>query len=439
MKIAARIALIGLALGALAPALSAQTYAIQGAKIYTLAGLPIENGTVVVRDGKIAAVGANVQAPAGAQVIDAKGLQVYPGLFDSYSRLGLTEIGAVSATVDISELGEYLPHLVAYTAIHPASDHIPVARANGITHAVSAPGGGGGGFGGGAGGAVIPGQPTLIQLDGWTVEEMTLRKSVGMILNWPSMQTRTFDFATFEFRQRPFTDVKKEYEEKVAKLEEWMETARHYAQAAKQQWPAGFERDQKLEALVPVVKGEMPVIVLANSERDIKNALEFVAKHKLKAILAGARDGWKVKDEIKKAGVPVILSATQALPSEEDDPYDTPFTNPGELHAAGIKIAIATFDSSDSRTLPYEAANAVPFGLPWEEALKAITLNPAQILGVGDQLGSIEVGKVANLIVTNGDALELQTEFKHVFINGRPVSTMNRHLQLYEKYRSRPK
>ncbi len=439
MKTASRIAVIALGLGALAPALSAQTYAIQGAKIYTLAGAPIENGTVVVRDGKIVAVGANVQVPDGAQVIEGKGLQVYPGLFDSYSRLGLTEIGAVSATVDITELGEYMPHLVAYTAIHPASDHIPVARANGITHAVSAPGGGGGGFGGGAGGAVIPGQPTLIQLDGWTVEEMTLRKSVGLILNWPSMQTRTFDFATFEFRQRPFTDVKKEYEEKVAKLEEWMEAARHYAQAAKQQWPAGFERDQKLEALAPVVKGEMPVIVLANSERDIKNALEFVAKHKLKAILAGAREGWKVKDEIKKAGVPVILSATQALPSEEDDPYDTPFTNAGELHAAGIQIAIATFDSSDSRTLPYEAGNAVPFGLPWEEALKAITLNPAQILGVGDQLGSIEVGKTANLIVTNGDPLEIQTEFRHVFINGHPVSLENRHHLLYEKYRSRPK
>ncbi|MGH9779351.1 MAG: hypothetical protein ACRD5I_13155, partial [Candidatus Acidiferrales bacterium] len=283
MKNAARIALIALALPALAPALSAQTYAIQGAKIYPLAGPPIENGTVVVRDGKIAAVGANVQVPAGATVIDGKGMQVYPGLFDAYSRLGLTEIGAVSATVDISELGEYMPHLVAYAAIHPASDHIPVARANGITHAVSAPGGGGGGFFGGGGGSVIPGQPTLIQLDGWTVEEMAVRKSVGMILNWPSMQTRTFDFATFEFRQRPFTDVKKEYEEKVAKLEEWMEAARHYAQAAKQQWPAGFERDQKLEALAPVVKGEMPVIVIANSARDIKNALEFVAKHKLKA------------------------------------------------------------------------------------------------------------------------------------------------------------
>jgi imidazolonepropionase-like amidohydrolase len=404
-----------------------------------MAGAPIENGTVVVRDGKIAAVGADVQVPAGATIIDGKGMQVYPGLFDAYSRLGLTEIGAVSATVDISELGEYMPHLVAYTAIHPASDHIPVARANGITHAVSAPGGGGGGFFGGGGGAVIPGQPTLINLDGWTVEEMAVRKSVGMILNWPSMQTRTFDFATFEFRQRPFTEVKKEYEEKVAKLEEWLEAARHYAQAAKQQWPASFERDQKLEALAPVVKGELPVIVIANSDRDIKNALEFIAKHKLKAILAGARDGWKVKEEIKKAGLPVILGATQALPSEEDDPYDKPFSNPGELHAAGIQIAFATFDSSDSRTLPYEAANAVPFGLPWEEALKAITINPAQILGVSDQFGSIEVGKVANLVVTTGDPLEIQTEFRHVFINGHPVSLENRHQRLYDQYRARPK
>ncbi|HXE76089.1 MAG TPA: amidohydrolase family protein [Candidatus Xenobia bacterium] len=432
----ASVALLAGALAAPAHAQKAVVYALTGAKIYTLAGPPIENGTVIIRDGKIAAVGTGIEVPAGAEVIDAKGLQVYPGLFDSYSRLGLTEIGQVSATVDLNELNQYNPHLNAYSAIHPASEHIPVARANGITHAVSAPGGGG--FGGG-GGAVIPGQATLINLSGWTVEEMDIRKSVGLVLNWPSMQTTTFDLSTFETRQRPFAEVKKEYEERVGKLEEWLDAARQYAQAMVSPAASTIERDQKLEALVPVVKGELPVIVNANQERDIRNALEFCQKQKLRMILAGGGEAWKVKDELKKAGVPVILRPVQTLPMQEDDPYDRPNTTPGELNQAGVKIAIATFDSSDSRTLPYEAGNAVPFGLPWEEAIKAITLYPAQILGVGDQLGSIEVGKRANLIVTDGDPLEFKTQVRYLFIGGQPTSMENRHHQLYEKYRARPK
>jgi imidazolonepropionase-like amidohydrolase len=425
-----------------APPVTAQTvkpiYAIRGGQVHTLAGPALENATVILRDGKIAAVGKDVPVPEDAEVIDATGLQVYPGLFDSVSRLGLTEVGAVSATVDTTELGEYNPQLVAATAIHPASEHIPVARANGITHAVVAPGGGGFGFFGGGGGPVIPGQASLLQLSGWTVEEMVLRPSVAMMMNWPSLQTRTFDFATFEFRQRPFTEVKKEYEEKIAQLEDWLEAARHYAQALEKGTPEKFERDLKLEALARVVQGELPVMVMANERRDIQNAVEFASKHKLKLILAGGADAWKVKDLLRENNIPVILRPTQTLPSEEDDPYDKPFTNPGELHAAGVRIAFATFDSSDSRTLPYEAANAVPYGLPWEEAVKAVTLYPAQILGVDALLGTVEVGKIANLIVTSGDPLEIQTEVRYLFIRGQLISTDNKHRRLYETYRQRP-
>ncbi|MBI4466706.1 MAG: amidohydrolase family protein [Acidobacteria bacterium] len=432
-----------LALGALVAApLAAQkapaVIAIRGAKIHTLAGAPIENGTVLLRGERIAAVGADVEIPVGAQVIDATGLEVYPGLFDSISRLGLTEIGAVSATVDTNELGSYNPQLLAATGVHPASEHIPVARANGITHAVSAPGSGGGGFFGGFSGPVIPGQASLIHLTGWTIEEMLIRPSVGMILNWPSIQTRTFDFSTFEFREKPFTEAKKEYEERVGELEDWLEAAKHYAQAEAKGSKDRFERDLKLEALAKVLRGELPLLVMANSARDIKNAIEFVEKHKLKMILAGGAEAWKVKDLLKQENIPVILRPTQALPGEEDEAYDKPFTNAGELDAAGVKIAFATFDSADSRTLPYEAANAVPYGLPRDEALKGITRYPAEILGVGNQLGTIEAGKVANLIVTDGDPLEITTQVRHLFIKGQPTSTDNRHQQLYEKYRARP-
>ncbi|MFQ5818089.1 MAG: amidohydrolase family protein [Terriglobia bacterium] len=415
-------------------------YAIRGAKIYTLTGPPIENGTLIIRNGKIAAVGLNLRIPARAQVINARGLEVYPGLFDSISRLGLIEIGAVSATVDTTELGAYNPQLVAATAVHPASEHILVARANGITHALAAPGAGGGGFFGrfSGGAAVIPGQGSLIHLSGWTIEEMAIETSVAMMLNWPSIQTRRFDFSTFSIKQRPFTEAKKEYDEKVAKLEDWLEAAKHYAQAAANGSAANFERDLKLEALARVVQGQLPVIVLANDDRDIKNAVEFAQKHKLKMILAGGAQAWKVKDLLREKNIPVILRPTQALPGEEDEPYDKAFTNPGELHAAGINIAFATFGSSDSRTLPYEAANAVPYGLPWEEALKAVTLYPAQILGVADRVGTLEVGKIANLIVTDGDPLQIQTQVRYLFINGQLTSTDNKHRQLFEKYRARP-
>lgn len=451
MKNAVRTAVILLGVAGLAPGLWGQAppkagqaapkvYAIRGAKIHTLSGAPIEKGNVIIRGSRIAAVGADaeVAVPAGAEIIEAAGLEVYPGLFDSISRLGLTEVGAVSATVDTEELGEYNPHLAAATAVHPASEHIPVARANGITHAVSAPGSGGGGFFGGFSGAVMPGQASLIHLTGWTVEEMLIRRSVGLVLNWPSLETRTFDFATFSVRERPFTEVKKEYDEKIAVLEDWLEAARHYAQAAEKGSKDKFERELKLEALGPVVEGKLPVIVMANSEREIKNALEFAEKHKLKMILAGGAEAWKVKDKLKEKDIPVILRPTQALPGEEDEPYDKPFSNPGELHAAGVRIAFATFDSADSRTLPYEAANAVPYGLPHEVALKGITITPAQILGVDDQLGTIEAGKLANLIVTDGDPLEIQTQVRYLFINGQLTSTDNKHKQLYEKYRARP-
>jgi len=420
-------------------AAAAQVTALKGATIYTLAGAPIENGTLVIRDGKIAAVGGpETPVPAGARVIDAKGLRIYPGLFDAVSRLGLTEVGAVSATVDTNELGRYNPHLVAATAVHPPSEHIPVARANGITHAVSAPGSGGGGFFGGFAWAVMPGQGSLINLSGWTVEEMLIKPSAGLILNWPSVQTRTFDFSTFEFREKPFTEAKKEFEERLAELEEWMQAAQHYAQVEAKGVTAKVERELKLEALARALRGELPVLFMANSARDIRNAVEFAEKWKLKMILCGGGEAWKEKKLLAEKKIPVILRPTQSLPGEEDEPYDRPFTNAGELHAAGVKVAFATFDSSDSRTLPYEAANAVPYGLPYEEALKGITLYPAQMLGVENELGTLEAGKRANLIVTDGDPLEFKTEVKRLFINGVETSTDNKHRQLWEKYRARP-
>jgi imidazolonepropionase-like amidohydrolase len=414
----------------------APTYVIQGATVHTLAGAPIENGSVVISGGVIVDVGANVNVPAGASVIDATGLNVYPGMVDAFSQLGLTEIGAVAVTGDVSDLGNWNPHLRAYDAINPPSEHIPVARANGITHALSAPGGGGGFRGGG--GAGIPGQAALIHLDGYTVEEMALNPSFGMMLNWPSIQTRSFDFATFQRIDRPYNEAKREYDERIQELESWFQAAQHYKQAVENGDPNKFDRDLQLEHLTRTLGGELPVIVSTNDKLGIESAIEFAERYDLRLILARARDARKVKELLAEKGIPVILGPTQTLPAEEDDPYHYPFSLAGELYEAGVKICFGTFNSADSRTLPYEAANAVPFGLPHEEALRAVTINSAEILGVADRLGTIEPGKLGNLMITDGDPLEIQTQIEYVFINGIPVDLDNRHRRLFEYYKARP-
>ncbi len=408
-----------------------KTYAITGAKIYTLAGPPIANGTVVIKDGKIAAVGAGVRVPSGAQVINAKGLEVYPGLFNAVSLVGLVEVGqGEPGTVDLNELGDFNPQITAATAVHPASEHIPVVRASGITHTVSVPGGG-----------VISGQGSLIHLAGWVIDEMLGKKSAALVLNWPTLAPGGGGFGGgggFAAARRPFSELKQEYEKRVTEIENWLERARHYAQAAENGSKDNFTRDEKLEALVPAVKGEVPVLVMANDDRDIKNAVEFCEKQKLRMILGRGREAWKVKELLKQKNIPVILGRTHALPASEDEPYDKPYSAAGELAAADVKIAFATFDIEFVRRLASEAGQAVAYGLSHDDALRAVTIHPAQMFGVDKELGTIEQGKIANIIVTNGDPLELQTDVRYLFIKGQLTSTDNKHRQLYEKYRARP-
>ncbi len=412
-------------------------YALTHAKIFTLAGNTIEDGTVVLRDGKIAAVGATVEVPPGAQVIDAKGLQAYPGIFDSITQMGLREIGAVSATVDSTETGNYNPDVVAATAVSPSSEHIPVTRAAGITEVLAVPGSGG--FDSGGSSNVIGGQASAIHLSGWAIDEMLIKKSAAMVLHWPEIETQTFDFATFSRKEKPYSEAKQEYDKQVNELTDWLERARHYSQVMEKSSPAKYDRDLKLEALVPVVRGKLPVLVFADRSREIRNAVEFCDKQKLRMILAGGAEAYKVKDLLRSKGVPVILRPMLTLPPDEDDPYDRLLSQPAELAAAGVRFAIASFDNSFARRLGQNAANAVAHGLPYEEALKAVTIYPARILGLDDQIGTIEQGKLANIIVTNGDPLELTTDVKYLFIRGQLTSLDNRHMRLYEKYSKRPK
>jgi imidazolonepropionase-like amidohydrolase len=415
----------------------ANIYAITHAKIFTLAGSPIEDGTLVIRDGKIAAVGTSVEIPTGAQVIDAKGLQVYPGLFDPITQMGLREIGAVSATVDSSETGSYNPDVVAATAVSPSSEHIPVTRAAGITEVLAVPGSGGFDSGGSRG--VLGGQASAIHLAGWAIEEMLLKKSAAMVLNWPRIETRSFDFETFSRKEKPYTEAKQEYEKQVNELTEWLERARHYSQVIEKSSGAKYDRDLKLEALVPVIRGELPLLIFADRARDIRNAVEFCDKHNLRMILAGGDEAYKVKDLLRSKSISVILRPTLTLPEDEDDPYDRLLSQPAELAAAGVKFAFGSFDNSFARRLGQNAANAVAYGLPYDEAIRAVTVNAAQIFGLGNQIGTLEMGKIANIIVTNGDPLEVTTDVRYLFIRGQLTSTNNRHKSLYEKYLNRPK
>jgi imidazolonepropionase-like amidohydrolase len=435
----AMIALLGCVGLATAPAQDAasdKVYAIRGATVHTLAGESIEDGTVILQGGRITGVGRKIGIPRGAEIVNAQGLHVYPGMLDAFSYVGLTEVTAVRATNDISEKGEFNPHLQAAIAVHPASEHIPVTRANGVTHALVAPGGA---ASRGVSPSIIPGEASLMNLAGWTWEQMLVDPAIGMVLVWPTIDVPRRNRSgppADEDSEPSFRKEREKYDERVAEIEKWLEAARHYGRAKQ----AGTVQtsDSKLAALLAVAEGKQQLIVVANRARAIRNAVAFCETHKLRMILAGGSEAWKEKQLLREKKIAVILGPTQVVPEEEDDPYDQPYSTPGQLHEAGIKIAFGTFNSSDSRLLPYEAATAVPFGLPREEALNAITRNPAEILGVADRFGTIEEGKIANLIVTDGDPLEITTQVRYLFIQGEPTPTDNKHLELYQRYLARP-
>lgn len=423
--------LIGPGAGAASAQATASSYAIRNVRIVTVTGPVIESGTVVIANGKIAAVGTNASIPPAAKVIDGKGLSVYPGMMDADTEIGLTEIGSVAGSVDTSEIGDNNANIHVDVAINSDSSHIPVTRVNGVTTALSAPRGG-----------LIAGQSAILALDGWTPAEMVVKSPVAMHINWPGAGGGRGFGGEFGGQQRSAAELRREQERQIENLKKILRDAAAYGDAkdarAKDPKLPKQNVDLKLEALIPVVRGQMPVVINANLERDIKAAIAFVNEMKLKAIISGGAEAYRVADQLKARNIPVIVGPVLRMPVREDDPYDAAFTNAGLLFKAGVKIAFQTNDSAYSRNLPYHAGMAAAFGLPREEALKAVTIYPAEIFGIADRLGSIEQGKIANLIVTDGDPLEIRTQVKHVFINGREIPLTSRHTELYEKYKARP-
>jgi imidazolonepropionase-like amidohydrolase len=405
------------------------TVAIRNATIYPVTSAPIPNGTIVIANGLITAVGANAAVPAGATLIDGTGLSVYPGLIDSGSQVGLQEISSVPGTVDTAELGDINPNAKAAVAINPHSNVIPVTRVNGITTVVTAPEGG-----------IISGQSALIQLAGWTNNEMVLKAPLAMHIHFPRLRSAAFDEQPQE--EEAAKEAQKNYTRQIDKLRDVLRDAQAYAKAAAARTqnsalPRG-DRDLILEALVPVVEGRVPVVMHANLARDIRAAIRFADEFKLKMILADAQDAAKVVTELKSHNIPVILGPILDLPPREDDAYDMTFTNAKTLYYNGIRFAIQSSDAHNARNLPYNAATCAAFGLPKDVALKSITIFPAEIFGVADRIGSLEAGKIANVIVTDGDPLEIPTHVKHLFIGGEEISLETNQTLLYEKFARRP-
>jgi imidazolonepropionase-like amidohydrolase len=431
-----KLAILGFTAASLLSAADDNSFFLKGATIHTMAGKDIDNGSILVRNGKIVGVGQNLTAPKDVKVVDGKGMQVYPGIIDSGSTVGIQEISAVTESNDISEIGRFDPQIRAFIAVNPDSEHIPVVRANGITAVLAIPGGGG--RRGGGGGQLIGGNASLIRLDGWTTEDLDIKGAAAMHLTIPTISGgggRGGDFGGF--MRVSYETQRQQYEKDMKDLNEFFEEAHRYAQAKATNGP-GFRTDLKMEAMLPVIEGKEPVMVTAIREKAIKDAIAFADKQKIKIVLCQAAEAYKAIPEIKAHDIPVILPPTLALPDGEDEPYDQPPTTPALLYKAGIKFAFASYSVEFSRNLPYQAGTAVAYGLPADEAMKAITVNAAQIWGVASQMGTIEEGKSADFMLTDGDPLKTQTQVKQLFISGKNVNLDNKHKRLYEKYSGRP-
>ena len=437
--------LIGCALAAVAA--SNNTVLIRGVDVYPVTSAPVTGVSILVLDGKIAEIGTKIAAPKGVRVVDGKGLRVYPGMIDSGTQLGLSEIPSIRDTVDTGELGEFMPQLRALASVNPDSEHFAVARIAGITSVVTLPAGGASGGGGRSGGArqYISGQAALIHTFGWTWEDMAISGPAAMYVQFPSLGPpggRGGPLPDFIAElaggtgAQTFTEMMRTYQQEVAKLADFFDEARRYQKVKAANLP-GFVRDLKYEAMLPVLDGKLPLAIAAATPRLIHDAIQFADKQNVKIVIMQPRELGSAAAELKAKNIPVVLGKVLALPRGQDDPYDQAFTLPAEAYKAGVKFAFGTFENDFVRNLPYQAATAVAFGLPQDEALKAITINAAQIWGAGDQLGSIEKDKSADLMVTTGDPLEIQTQVKHVFIRGQEIELSSKQTRLYDRYLNR--
>jgi imidazolonepropionase-like amidohydrolase len=417
--------------GSIASSAQQKTFVLKGGTLLTISHGTIENGVLVMSAGKITALGAakSVTIPKDAEVIDVTGMTVYPGLIDSESYLGLTEISAESSTNDLIETSdEIMPHMHVYDAFHAESELIPVARLNGVTNAIVAP----------QSQDTLPGQDSFIQLDGKSANDMLLVPDIAMPLNFTGEQRRNESWEKRKFPQTRMglaAQLRQAFMDAQDYSERWADYERKKSDTSdeKKGPPSPPKHDLKLEALLPYLQGKKPIVLAAQAPSDLETAVGLARQFKLKFVLNHISHSQPVLDYVAGLKVPVIVGPIYEDPKDYER-YDAVYKLPGELYKRGVKIAFASYDAHAVRNLPYAAGFATAFGLPHDEAMKAITLNPAEIWGVADQLGSLDVGKTANVVVANGDPLDLKTDVKRVFIDGQEVPMRSRQTELRDRY-----
>jgi imidazolonepropionase-like amidohydrolase len=402
-----------------------------GATLHTVTGESIVNGRMLVERGRIVAIGsaATVADKVNATVINLAGKHVYPGLIASNSALGLVEVQAVRATVDSAETGLLNPNTRALVAVNADSELIPVARANGVLAALAAPRPGVS--------SLIAGTSALLQLDGWTWEDMGLIADVGLHVALPSMRTNAALFPNLTAAR--LDEIDRMTQQRLKTLEDAFEMASAYAKAKAAD--ANLAKDVRWEAMLNVVTPsakQRPVFINAEELPQIRYAINFATRFNVKVIIVGGQDAWRIAPLLREANIPVIIGGVHRLPLRRGEDADTPFRLAAKLHEAGVKFAIArsgsNFDAAMERSLPFEAATAVAYGLARSEAIKAITISAAEILGAADKLGSLDVGKLANFFVTDGDPLDIRTKVERIYIQGRDVPLEDKQTRLNNKY-----
>jgi imidazolonepropionase-like amidohydrolase len=426
-------------LGALAPAAAAaqvmmpapvqeQPVVLRGATIHTVTKGTIQNGTIVLERGKITAIGGpEVATPRAAKVVDVTGKHIYPGLIDAYSTVGITEIGSVDVSNDINELGDFNPNVRADVAGNAESRHIGTTRSAGVLVAFSTPEGG-----------VISGLSSALSLEGWTWEEMSMKGAAALNVRWPDPNARPRRFGGGGppgpgGRGGPPQPAPKTYAEQVEEIRNWFGEARAYRDAVKA-GQAG-RTDPRYAAMIPALDGAIPVVVAAEGAAQINDAITWAKAEGVKLVIRGGRDALVVADRLKAENVPVILTSTMAAPDRQYEGYDGAYATPARLHEAGVKFAIAGGSGGlYSYRLPWEAGVAVAFGLPEEEALKAVTINAAEFMGIADKVGSLEVGKEGTLLITSGTPLDMTSTIIQTYIQGRETNMMDIHKFFFQKY-----
>jgi len=429
LSLASLVALAVLALAAAPPLVAQATrraVALTNARIETVTRGTIERGTLVMRDGRIVALGPDVAVPSDAETIDCAGLTLYPGMIDGGTSLGLVEVGSLAETRDNDELGSITPYAQALTAINPNAVAIPVTRVNGVTAAFVAPGGG-----------LFPGTGALVELLGYTPEQMSVAGMRAVVLDFPSSGRRAW------WDQRTEEKINEDNRRAMRTLNELWDRASLFSRADSARRAAGGTLDgeyaPELEAIAPVVRGEMPLMIEVDAARDIDSALAWIRRRGIRRpILAGVAEGWRVAGHIAAADVPCVVGPVLANPTRGSDRYDKGYANPALIARAGVQVALRTTENANVRNLPYHAGFAAAYGARYgfdrEAALRAVTINPARIFGVDSVLGSLEVGKRATLFAADGDPFEPATNIRRLFIDGYDVPLDSRHTELYREF-----